>query len=213
MLLDDRPLATPAKAAQLLPSLALAEAIAAEWRAQGERIKPAEMALSQFANTAIDRVAPDPLAVIEGLLAYAGTDLVCYRAEAPEALVERQHRLWQPLLDWLSARHGAGLAVHRGVLPGAQPKAAIAALRGHLGRLDAFSLTALDAATRAAGSLVIGLALLEGRIGPEEAFALSQLDETFQIEQWGEDAEAARRRSSIQAEMALIHRFLQLARG
>lgn len=213
MLLDDRPLATPAKAAQLLPTRALAEAVAAEWRAQGERIKPAEMALSQFVNTAIDRVAPDPAAVIEGLIAYAGTDLVCYRAEAPVELVERQHRLWQPLLDWLQARHGAALAVHRGMLPGPQPEAALAALRRHLAALDPFRLTALDAAARMAGSVVIGLALLEGRLQPEEAFALSQLDETFQIEQWGEDAEAARRRSSIRAEMALIHRFLQLARG
>jgi len=194
------------------PSRALAEAIAQEWRRQGNRIRPADMPITQFANTALDRVAPQPMAVVEGLLAFAGTDLVCYRAESPEALVERQQQLWQPLLDWLEGRHGAALAVHRGVVPRPQPADAMQQLGRHLAGLDAFTLTALDNATRAAGSLVIGLALIEGRLAPDEAFALSQLDETFQIERWGEDSEAAARRGAILAEFGLVHRFLQLLR-
>jgi chaperone required for assembly of F1-ATPase len=193
-------------------SRALAEAIAEEWRRQGDRIRPAEMPITQFANTTLDRVASQPMAVVEGLLAFAGTDLVCYRAESPEALVERQQQLWQPLLDWLEGRHGAALAVHRGVVPRPQPADAIQRLGRHLAGLDAFTLTALDNATRAAGSLVIGLALIEGRLSPDEAFALSQLDETFQIERWGEDGEAAARRRAIMAEFGRIHRFLQLLR-
>ena len=193
-----------------LPSRALAEAIAAEWRQQGERIRPTEMPLGQFANTALDRVAPEPMAVVEGLLIFAATDLVCYRAEAPEALVERQQQLWQPLLDWLEGRHGVMLAVYRGVLPRPQPEDAIQKLSRDLAALDPFTLTALDAATRTAGSLVVGLALVEGRLTPEEAFAISQLDETFQIERWGEDGEAADRRRSIKDEFDLIHRFLLL---
>jgi chaperone required for assembly of F1-ATPase len=205
-------LATPAKGPLHLPSRALAEAIAEEWRRQGDRIRPAEMPLSQFANTALDRAASQPIAVVEGLLVFAATDLVCYRAEAPEALVGRQQRLWQPLLDWLEGRHGTVLAVHRGVLPRPQPRDAIQRLRRHLVGLDPFTLTALDNATRTAGSLVIGLAFVEGRLGPEEAFALSQLDETFQIERWGEDGEAAARRRAIKAEFDLIHRLLQLLR-
>jgi chaperone required for assembly of F1-ATPase len=195
-----------------LPSRGLAEAIAEEWRRQGDRIRPAGMPQSRFANTALDRVASQPMAVVEGLLAFAATDLVCYRAEAPEALVARQQRLWQPLLDWLEGRHGAVLMVYRGVLPRPQPEDAIRRLREHLVGLDPFTLTALDSATRAAGSLVIGLALVEGRLGPEEAFALSQLDETFQIEGWGEDSEASIRRHAIKAEFGLIHRFLVLLR-
>lgn len=205
-------MSTPAKVALRLPTRALAEAIAEEWRGQGDRIRPAAMPLSQFANTALDRVAPQPAAIAEGLLAFAATDLLCYRAEAPEALVERQQRLWQPLLDWLAGRHGAALMVYRGVLPRPQPEDAIRRLGRHIAGLDAFTLTALDSATRAAGSLVIGLALIEGRLGPEEAFALSQLDETFQIERWGEDSEAAARRRAIKAEFELMHRFLQLLR-
>ena len=195
-----------------MPSRALAEAIAWEWRGQGDRIRPAEMPITQFANTAIDRVAPQPMAVVEGLLAFAGTDLICYRAESPEALVERQQQLWQPLLDWLEGRHGAVLAVHQGVLPRPQPADAIQRLGRHLANLDAFTLTALDNATRAAGSLVIGLAMIEGRLSADEAFALSQLDETFQIERWGEDGEAAARRRTIKDEFGLIHRFLRLLR-
>jgi chaperone required for assembly of F1-ATPase len=168
------------------------------------------MPLTQLANTAIDRVAPAPAPVVDNLIAYAGTDLVCYRAEQPPALVEREQRMWQPLVDWLAQSHDAPLAVHHGVLPRPQPDAAMAAIRRLLAGLAPFQLAGLAAATQVCGSLVIALALAEGRITPEEAFELAELDASFQIERWGEDAEAAARRRSLRREIVDIHRFLTL---
>ncbi len=191
--------------------MGLAEALAEEWRAQGETIKPGSMPLTQLANTAIDRIAPDPAAAIDELLAYAGSDLVCYRAETPLSLVQRQQDLWQPLLDWMAQRHDALLAVHSGIMPRPQPAAALAALRRHLTRLSPLGLAGLMAATQVCGSLVIALALAEGRVSPEEAFELAQLDETFQIERWGEDAEAAAHRRTIRQDILDLHRFLTLS--
>jgi len=202
---------TPAKVPLLLPSLALAEAIAEEWRGQGDRLKPADLPLTQLANTAIDRVASDPKPVIDELVSYAGSDLVCYWAEGPESLVERQRQHWRPLLDDLALRHDALLTVHYGVMPRPQPPEALAALARHLATLSPFMLTGLTAATSSCGSLVIGLALTEGRLTPDEAFELSQLDETYQIEQWGEDAAAAVRRRALRREILDTHRFLTLA--
>jgi chaperone required for assembly of F1-ATPase len=201
---------TPSKADFRLPTRPLAEAVAEEWRRQPDKIQPASMPLTQLANTAIDRVVPAPEAVVDGLLAYAGTDLVCYRAEAPPALVERQQRLWQPLLDWLAQTHDALLAVYYGVLPRPQPEPALAAIRRLLARPTPFQLAGLGAATQACGSLVIALALAEGRVAPGEAFELAELDSSFQIERWGEDAEAAARRRSLCQEIVDIHRFLTL---
>lgn len=171
------------------------------------------MPLTQLANTAIDRIAAAPGTVIDEMIGYAGTDLLCYRAEGPSGLVERQQRLWQPLLDDLARRHDVLLAVHRGVVPRPQRGEALSILRRILAELDPFALTALSAAARVCGSLVIALALVEDRLSPEAAFELSQLDESYQMENWGEDAEAAVRRRSLRRELADIHRFLALARG
>jgi len=170
------------------------------------------MPLTQLANTAIDRVAPDPKPAIDELMGYAGTDLICYRAEVPESLVERQSHHWQPLLDDLSRRHDVALSVHHGIIPRPQPPEALATLGRHLAAQPPFILTGLAAATRATGSLVIGLALAEGLVSPDQAFELSQLDESWQIEQWSEDAEAATRRRALRQEIQDTHRFLSLAR-
>ena len=201
---------TPAKAPLRLPTEPLAQAIAAEWAGQGEQLKPAGMILTQLANTAIDRVASDPAPVIRELLAYGGSDLLCYRAEEPESLVALQQARWQPLLDWLAQQHDAPLAVHAGIVPRPQPEASIAALERHLSSLQPFKLAGLAAAAQASGSLVIALALAQDRIGPDEAFDLAELDASFQIERWGEDAEAAARRQRLRQELADIHRFLRL---
>jgi len=206
-------LRTPAGAQLRLGSRSLTEAIAEEWRAQGERLRPAAMPLTQLAYTAIDRVAPDPRPVLDELLGYAGTDLVCYRAERPAELAERQQRRWQPLLDDLARRHDVLLCVHQGVVPRPQPSAALECLGRHLSALEPIPLTGLASATSICGSLVIALALAEGRITPDEAFELSQLDETYQIENWGEDSEAAARRRSLRQELADIHRFLTLGQA
>lgn len=208
--LDDRALLSPAGRALVLPTAALAEAIAEEWRAQGDRISPPTMPLMQFATTAVDKVAAAPVDTVAAIAAYAETDLLCYRAEAPAALVERQQRLWQPILDWAALHLDASFAVVTGIQPRPQPPAVLAAVRGAIARLDPFRLAALASLTGATGSVVLALAIAAGRIDAETAFALSQLDESFQIERWGEDAEAARRRASLRLDILMAARFLAL---
>jgi len=202
--LDGRVVATPARTPIAVPTRALAQAIAAEWEAQGARVEFARMPVTRICGTAIDRVEPRKAAVVEELVAYAATDLLCYRAADPAALVERQHREWQPLLDWVARTYDAPLTPVTGVIARDQPAASLAALGKALDRLDALPLSVLSLAVAAAGSLVIGLALKDGQIDAATAFALAELDATFQIEQWGEDEEATRRREALRAELALV---------
>jgi chaperone required for assembly of F1-ATPase len=212
IVLDARTLQTPARAPLRLPRRGLAEAIAAEWDAQTEQIVPATMPLMRLAATAIDRIAPQPEHAIKEIVGYAATDLVCYRAERPADLVARQNARWQPLVDWVTLRFDAPLQVTTGVVPKAQPAAAITAIRAAVESLDPFWLTALRSVTASCGSVVIGLALLERRLDAEEAWQVSQLDESFQIESWGEDAEAAARRAAMKRDLESICRFLDLLR-
>ena len=212
ILLDARTLQTPARTPLLLSQRGLAEAIAAEWDAQTEKIVPATMPLMQLAATAIDRIAPQPEHAIKEIVGYAATDLVCYRAERPADLVERQNTCWQPLVDWVTLRFDAPLRVTTGVVPKAQPSAAITAIRAAVESLDPFRLTALHSITTSCGSVVIGLAMLERHLDVEGAWQASQLDETYQIEAWGEDAEAAARRAALRRDLEAIHRFTELLR-
>jgi chaperone required for assembly of F1-ATPase len=211
--LDGKPIRTPAKNPLVVPSRALAEAIAAEWNEQGEEVRPASMPLMRLASTALDLVEKRHGAVVAEIAKYAETDLVCYRAEHPPELAHRQQAAWGPLLDWAMLRYDAPLSVTSGVIPAAQSPASIKVFRAAVAAYGALELTALHAATTACGSIVLGLALAEGRIDAEEAYRLSQLDETFQIEQWGEDAEAARRRASLREDIRNAARFLALARA
>jgi chaperone required for assembly of F1-ATPase len=208
--LDGRPLRTPAKRDLLVPSARLAIAIAAEWDAQDPDIHPETMPLTRLATTAIDRTAEKRAEIAAEVANYAGTDLVCYRANHPPALVARQEAAWQPLIDWAAGRYDAGLAVTSSIVPLAQSPASLKIFAGVVGALDDFRLTALQAATAACGSLVIALALHEGRLDADAAFAASQLDETFQIEGWGEDAEATQRRIALAADIQATARFLDL---
>jgi chaperone required for assembly of F1-ATPase len=208
--LDGRDIRTPRQAVLVLPSAGLAEAVAGEWAAQGERIEPATMPLMSLACTAIDQVAPNRGAAIGELLDYAGSDLLCYRAEHPEALVARQAGVWQPLLDWAARDLDAPLRVTCGIRHEPQPEDALAALRRSVEVLDDLSLTALDCATRASGSLVIALALHRGRVGADAAFEAAELDATFQIELWGEDPEATRRRAAVCADLAAARSLFEL---
>lgn len=208
--LDGREVRTPGKAALVLPRAGLAEAVAAEWRAQGERIEPATMPLTCLACTASDQVASGRDAVVAELLAYAECDLLCYRAEHPEPLVARQAAAWQPLLDWAARDLDAPLRVTCDVRHQQQPDHALAALRRAVEAFDDLSLAALDCATRAAGSLVVALALHRGRLDPEAAFETAELDATYQIELWGEDPEATRRRAAVMADLAAARRLLDL---
>lgn len=207
--LDGRPVRTPAKALLLVHGQALADAIASEWEAQGEEVRPAEMPLTAIACTAIDLVANDRSAACDELLSFAEHELICYRAEGPEELVARQEQVWRPLLDWLEATHGARLTVGSGLLEVQQSAEAFAVLRGVLERYDEFALTGLATAVRACGSLVVGLALAEQRLTAAEAFAASELEETFQIERWGEDPIARDRRDGIRRDLEAAARFFQ----
>ena len=212
VLLDGRPLRTPAAARLTVPSESLAAALAQEWAAQAERILPASMPMTQIVCTAIDLAASEPERVVEELLGFAEAELLCYRAEEPEELVRRQAALWQPLLDWAAEAYGARFLLARGVVHQAQPPESLVALGQSVARYDPLTLAALAAAVRAAGSLVVGLALTEGRLTPEEAFTVAELDETYNIEQWGEDAQAAARRAAVRADLAAAHSVVTLLR-
>ena len=208
--LDDRPLRTPAKRELTVPSQRLAEAIAAEWDAQETDIRPHTMPLTRLAATALDHTAAARDKIVAEIANYAGTDLVCYRAEQPPTLAARQHAAWQPLIDWAARRYDAGLAVTVGIVPRPQSPAALKAFAGVVASFDDFRLTALQALTGACGSLVIALALTERRLDAEAAFTISQIDETFQIEAWGEDAEAMKRRALLAEDISAAARFLEL---
>jgi chaperone required for assembly of F1-ATPase len=211
--LDGKRIKTPAKQALTVPNAALATAIAAEWAAQDGEIRPAQMPLTRLASTAIDRVAPQRDLVVQQIAAYAGTDLVCYRAARPPELKARQQALWQPLIDWAALRYDALLEVTEGVIPISQPAASLRAFAAAVAKHDDFALAALHLATGACGSLVIVLAVLEGRLDAEGAFAASQLDESFQIEAWGEDGDQGRRRQALADDIAAAMRFWSLLRA
>ncbi|MGH6946384.1 MAG: ATP12 family chaperone protein [Kiloniellales bacterium] len=208
--LDARRFSTPAKAPFVVPSRALAEAIAAEWQAQGERIVPRSMPLTQLACTALDRVAPNRAEIAAELAAYGAHDLLCYRAERPESLAARQAALWQPHLDWAARALDAPLLVTAGVVSRPQRPKSLSALAGALQGFEPFALAALDLVVRGSGSLVLGLALAAGRIDAEAAFEAAELDASFQIERWGEDREDAARRTALAADLAAAERFLRL---
>jgi chaperone required for assembly of F1-ATPase len=204
---------TPAKARLLLPSRALAEAIASEWAAQEKEIAPHRMPLTRAANAAIDKVRTQRAEVVAMLAAYGETDLLCHRAEAPAELVRRQAEAWDPLLAWCAASLGAPLVPKAGVMPGTQPAASLAALRAALEALDDFELTAAHDLVSLPGSLVIGLAAVHGQGEIDALWQASRIDETWQQELWGEDAEAAEAARLRQADFRAAARFLALSRS
>ena len=209
--LDGRPMRLPSGPILQLESSALAAAIADEWQAAGSDFTLDDVPLTRLAGTAQARVAADPAASVAALSRYAEGDLLCYRAESPEALVLRQARLWQPWLDHARARYGAHLRVTQGVIPITQPPEAVSALRAALAAHPAFALAGLGILVPATGSLVLGLAVAEGALGAEAAFELACLDELFQAEHWGEEAEAAKQRSATKQDIVLAERFIRLS--
>jgi chaperone required for assembly of F1-ATPase len=210
VLLDRKAVKTPRRATLSLSNLAVAEAIAEEWRAQDETIDPQTMPLTRLAFAAIDVVTPERESVALQTLEYAKHDLVCYRAEEPPDLVSRQAHRWDPLLDWTAQTYGARLKLAFGIKPVPQPPDVIEELRQAIARYDEFELAALHAATTITGSLILALALAEENVTADEAFAAATLDETFQAEKWGTDAEAEQRRQRLFAELAAADRFLRL---
>lgn len=210
ILLDGRPVRTPNKSLLHIPWQGLSDAIAGEWDAQQETIEPASMPLMQLASTAIDRVRPQQEEIVSQIVRYAETDLVCYRAESPAELVRRQQDAWQPLLEWLAAEYGALLSVTAGVQPVRQSPEAVAAVKQAVAGFSHFPLAGLSSATSSMGSVVLGLALAAGRISAEEAADAAFIDELFQLEQWGSDAEEEARLTQLRSDLAAVERFLTL---
>ena len=208
--LDAKPIRTPLKAPLVVPTEALAGAIADEWAGQGDTIERDTMRLTRLACTALDRAVHERTVLLDELAGYAETDLLCYRAERPASLIARQAAVWDPLLAWAAEAHGAGLRVTRGVRPVDQPAEAVARLRAAADALDIFHLTAAHLATGASGSLVLALALVHGRLDAEAAFLASQIDESFQIEQWGTDAEFEARRAALRADLEAAFEAVRL---
>jgi chaperone required for assembly of F1-ATPase len=204
ILLDGKPIKTPARASLVLPSPRLAEAVAEEWRAQGETIVPRAMPFTGLSNAAIDRVAPDLAAFARPIAAYAESDLLCYRAEAPAELVARQAQEWDPLLEWARGRYDVHFTITTGIVHAPQPPSTVARLGDALSAQDAFTLAAMSPLVTIGGSLVTALALIEDAIDAHHAFDVTHLDELWQAERWGEDklaleARAARRRDFMAA--------------
>ena len=211
--LDGKPLRSPAGTVLAAPNAALAEAIAAEWRAQPAKLDIARAPLTRLLGTALDRVPQHRSAIEAELCGYAETELVCHWATQPAELVRRQQAVWQPLLEWFARSYDAPLIVASGVIAVAQPDASLAAIRRSLAGVDDYRLTGLSLAVGTAGSLVIGCALAQGQIDVEQAFQAAELEQSFQIDKWGEDPEATRRRAQLRVDLDLAQRWLLLSAG
>ena len=212
VLLDGKPMRTPAKSVLVVPTRPLAEAIAAEWDGVSDKgeINAALLPLTRLAATGLDRVVTRREQVIADTAKYAGSDLLCYRATAPESLVKLQHDTWQPLLDWAAERYGARLTVVEGISFVDQPEQALASLREAVAAHADLALSALYNLTHTAGSLVIALATAEGRLSSEAASAAAQVDELYQIERWGDDPLAIKHRDGVARDIDAGARFLAL---
>ncbi len=213
VLLDGKPLRTPAKQPLVLPTVALADAIAAEWQAQQDQVRPQSMPLTQLCCTALDLTLPRAAEVAQEIAAYGATDLLCYRTGMPAALSERQARQWQPLLDWAAATFDAPLAVTESIVAIPQPPSSLAALAAAVARHEGLALTALVQLVQVTGSLVLGLAVAAGRLSAAEAFELAELEASYQMELWGEDAEALERRARQRGDLDAAARLLALSRA
>lgn len=206
--LDGQGLKTPLKRELSFPSQSLAEAVAAEWAAQGERIDIETMWLTKLANTSIDRVQDNEARVIGDIVDYAGSDLVCYRATEPESLIIRQGEFWDPVLCWAEQAVGVRFITVEGIVHQPQPKETLNAVRQHLARFDAMQLCALHALTTLTGSALLAMIIAAGALEPERGWLTAHVDEDWQIERWGADAEALERRNRGKREFDAAVRFL-----
>ena len=210
ILLDGRPVKTPSRQDLAPPSDTLAAAIAGEWNGQVEKVDPRAMPLTGLANAAIDRIAPDPRAFASKLAEYAEGDLACYRAEGPSALVARQESSWDPLLAWARRRYDVDFVTTFGLMHVAQPPATVERLSHAVAALDPFRLAGLSPLVTIGGSLVAALAVLENAITPEEAWEAVSVDDRWQFEQWGADAEAQTAMENRRRDFLAAARFLDL---
>lgn len=208
--LDGRAVRTPAKTLLVVPTQPLAQAIAQEWDAQEKQVDPTTMPLTRMANSALDKVTPQQDAVADMLAEYGGSDLICYRADYPAGLVERQKTAWDPWLAWAANVLDAPLVTQSGVMPVAQPDGSLVRLRAALQGYSAFELAAVHDLITITGSMVLGLATAHGKLDASEAWRLSRVDEDWQIAEWGEDEEAAELAARKRDDLALADRFLRL---
>ena len=211
--LDDRPVRTPARAPLALPNAALAEAIAEEWRAQGETIDPRSMPFTGLANGAIDQIAPNRESFADGIARYGTSDLLCYRAEGPGELIDREAAAWDPLLDWARRRYDVTFAVTQGIIPVDQPGDTLDRLASAVAALDPFTLAGLSTLVTLSGSLVCGLAIVEGGHDADLVWTAAEIDEAWEVEQWGEDAEALAATMRREAEFLLAASFCTMSRA
>lgn len=210
--LDGRVPKSPAGKALVLPTEGLAAMVAEEWAGQGEHIVVGGMHATRLAWTALDRVSAARREVAEEVARYAGSDLLCYLAEEPASLIDRQAQQWSPLRDWAAQELEVELHPVEGIIHKPQPAASLLRAEHHAEALDDFSLAGLAHATALFGSAVLAFALQRARVSGQEAFALSRLDESFQEERWGIDAEAAERTERLAAEAAMLERWFAALR-
>lgn len=208
--LDGRPVRTPGRLLLALPNVAIAEAIADEWRAVDDEIDPRTMPLTGLANVAIERIAPDPAPFVATLAAYAETDLLCYRAEAPAALIARQAAAWDPLLGWAQSRYDIHFAVAQGIIHQPQPPLTVSRLSEAVAALGPFALAGINPVVTITGSLVAALAVVEGAADAGQVWHASQIDEAWQAEMWGEDDWATATRAAHRAQFDAGVRLLSL---
>jgi chaperone required for assembly of F1-ATPase len=213
ILLDSRPVKTPAKATLTLLNVALAEAVAAEWRAQGTDINPFSMPFTGLANAAIDRVGADPLDFAAGIATYAETELICYRASDPSELVARQATLWDPIMLWASHRYGVTFTCVTGIMHQQQPPQTLVRLSQAVAERDPWELAPLSPLVTISGSLLIPLAMLDDAMPAEAAFDAAHLDELWQAEKWGEDDFALEARAARRKDFLAAAQFLDLVRN
>jgi chaperone required for assembly of F1-ATPase len=211
--LDGRNLRGPKGALVALPTQALAEEVAQEWAGQGKTLDLAGMHATRLANTAISQVPLAREATAQAIADYAASDLICYFATEPAGLVERQERLWCPILDRAEAEEGLRFVRAAGILHRAQPPRTLERVRAIALGLDDFGLTGLAFGAALFGSATLAIAVQRGWLGGEEAFALSRVDEAWQEEKWGIDAEAAERTARLNGEAAMLERWFAGLKG
>jgi chaperone required for assembly of F1-ATPase len=213
LVLDGRPARTPARNLMAVPTRGLAEALAAEWQAQGDVVDPATMPITRIVNSTLDGVAQNRSAVVDDLVRYAGSDLVCYRAGEPERLVEAQAAAWDRVLAFARDRLGARLVLSQGVMHVTQPEHAMTAVRASVEQVaSAFEVAALHVMTTLTGSVLIPLALAAGELSPDDAWDAAHIDERFQESLWGEDEEAMDRRRRRKEDFVAAATVYRLAR-
>lgn len=211
--LDDRPVKTPAKASLILPTASMAAAVSKEWDAQEGQVDPGTMPVTRGANAAIDKVATQKAEVVQLLAAYGETDLLCYRAADPAALMAQQAAAWDPLLDWAACTYGVRLQTGKGVMHVPQDADGLVGLKAQLDQMTAFELAGAHDLISLSGSLIIALAVTQGHITPQEGWTISRLDEDWQISQWGEDEEAQMQEKIKKAAFCDAARFFEMCKN